>query len=215
MRPASIVLPSPVFVGDEEVDARQPQRLAQRFHLVSVDADSGPERRLEKARVGRGDAVPAQRVKEGRELPRRVEALGGEVRPAFILEDQPVELVVPEDGQGLSLGIVVSAGEPDDRRLASLLGLDDLLDQPPPGAHLNQLADSGCAFGKLRRRGSVHASVTIVCVFTSIVVPSVSCIPNRLQAVWQALAWSTSRYSLNALGGPGCGIRAGLASGYG
>ena len=55
-------------VGDEKVDARQPQSLAQRLHLVGVDADPCAERRLEETRVGGGDAVPAQRVQEGREL---------------------------------------------------------------------------------------------------------------------------------------------------
>ncbi len=69
-------------VGDEEVDARQPERLAQRLHLVGVDLDAGAERRLEEVRVGGGDAVPAQRVEEGRELARRVEALRGEVAPS-------------------------------------------------------------------------------------------------------------------------------------
>ena len=69
-------------VGDEEVDAREPQRLAQRLDLVGVDLDAGAERRLEEARVGRGDAVPAERVQVGRELARVVEALGGEVVPA-------------------------------------------------------------------------------------------------------------------------------------
>ena len=63
-----------------------------------------------------------------------------------------------------------------------------------PRAHLDQLADGGRAFRKLRRRGGVHASVTVVCVFASIVDPSASCIPNRLRAVWQALAWSTPRF---------------------
>ena len=150
-------LAKPGVVGDEKVDARQPEGLAQRLHLVGVNADSGPERRLEEARVGRGDAVPAQRVKEGRELPRRVEALGGQVRPAFVLEDLPVELVVPEDGQGLSLRIVVGATEPDDERLARTLRLEDLLDQPPPGAHLDQLAHGRRAFGKHPCHRRVHA----------------------------------------------------------
>ena len=52
-------------VGDEQVHARQPQRLAQRLQLVGVDPDAGAERRLEEARVGRGDAVPAKGMEEG------------------------------------------------------------------------------------------------------------------------------------------------------
>ena len=111
-------------VGDEEVDARQAQRLAQRLHLVGVDLDAGAERRLEEVRIGRGDAVPAERVQERRELARVVEALGGEVVPALLLEDAPVELVLPEDLELLALGVVVGAREPDDAALA--VGLDDL-----------------------------------------------------------------------------------------
>ncbi len=105
-------------VGDEEVDARQTERLAQRLHLVGVDLDPGAERRLEEVRVGGRDAVPAQRVEEGRELARRVEALGGEILPALFLEDPAVELVVPEDVEGLALGVVVRAGQPDEGGLA-------------------------------------------------------------------------------------------------
>ena len=105
-------------VGDEEVDARQPERLAQRLHLVGVDLDAGAERRLEEVRVGGRDAVPAQRVQEGGELARRVEALGGEVLPALFLQDAAVELVVPEDVERLALGVVVGAGQADEGGLA-------------------------------------------------------------------------------------------------
>ena len=105
-------------VGDEEVDARQAQRLAQRLHLVGVDLDAGAERRLEEVRVGGRDAVPAQRVEEGGELARGVEALGREILPALLLEDPAVELVVPEDVERLALGVVVGAGEPDEGGLA-------------------------------------------------------------------------------------------------
>ena len=149
MRPASIVLPSPVSSGDEQVDARQPEGLAQRLHLVGVDSDPGAKRRLEEIRVGRGDAVPAQGMQERRESAWWVEALGREVRPAFVFEYPPVELVIPVDGQRLSLSIVVRAGEPDHRRLARRRRLADLLDQPPPGAHLHQLACFRRPFRKL------------------------------------------------------------------
>ncbi len=44
-------LAEPGVVRDEEIDARQPKGLAQRFHLVGVDPDPGPERRLEEIRV--------------------------------------------------------------------------------------------------------------------------------------------------------------------
>ena len=84
-------------VRDEEADAGETQGLAQRLHLVGVDLDAGPERRLEEIRVCRCHAVPAQRVEEGGEVAGCVEPLGGQVLPALLLEDEPVDLVVPED----------------------------------------------------------------------------------------------------------------------
>jgi len=100
-------LAEPGVVGDEEVDAWQAERLAQGLHLVGVEFDAGAERGLEEVRVGRGDAVPAQRVEKGPEEARRVEALGGETAPTFFLQNPPVGLVVPEHVEGLALGVVV------------------------------------------------------------------------------------------------------------
>ena len=47
------------IVRDEQIDPWQPERLAERLHLVGVDLDSGTKRRLEEIRVRGGDAVPA------------------------------------------------------------------------------------------------------------------------------------------------------------
>ena len=88
-------LAEPRVVGDEEIDAGQQQRLAQRFHLVGVDTDTGPKRGLEQVRVRRGGAVPTQGVVEGGELARRIETLCGEPVEALVFQDAPVELVVP------------------------------------------------------------------------------------------------------------------------
>ena len=56
-------------------------------------------------------------LQERRELPRIVEPARGEIRPALLLEDPAVELVVPEDLELLALRVVVGArqrtiGEP-------------------------------------------------------------------------------------------------------
>ena len=91
-----------------------------------------------------------------RKLPRRVEAPGGEVGPAFVLEYLAVELVVPVDGERLPLRVVVGAGELDDRRLTGCPRFGDFLDQPPAATHLDQLADGWRAFGELLWQGSVH-----------------------------------------------------------
>ena len=61
-------LAQPRVVGDEEVDARESERLAERLHLVGVDLDPSAEGRLEEVRVGGRDAIPPERVKERREL---------------------------------------------------------------------------------------------------------------------------------------------------
>ena len=102
-------------VGDEEVDARHSERLSERLHLVGVNLDARPERRLEEVRIGRGDAVPAQGVQEGAEVAWWVEAPGADGAPRFLLEDPAVDLEVPVDLQGLPLGIVVRAREADAR----------------------------------------------------------------------------------------------------
>ncbi len=44
IRPASIVFAETHVVGDEEVHAGQAQRFLERLELISVDANTGPER---------------------------------------------------------------------------------------------------------------------------------------------------------------------------
>ena len=100
-----------------------------------------PKGRLEEIGVRGGHAVPAQRVQERGELAGVVEAPLGEVRPALLLEDAAVDLVVPEDAQRLPLGVVVRTGQRHDRRRAWNLRRRDLLNQPPAGADMDQLAD--------------------------------------------------------------------------
>jgi len=45
-------------IGNEEIDARQAKRLAQRLHLVGINLYSGPEGRLKEVRIGGRNAVP-------------------------------------------------------------------------------------------------------------------------------------------------------------
>ena len=148
------------IVRDEEVDARQPQRLAQRLHLVGVNRDAGAERRLEQVGVRRGGAMPAQGIEEGSEVARRVEPLVGETGPALVLQNPPVDLVVPEDLQRLSLGVVVGTREADPRRLARRGRADHLLDEPLSRADMDQLAHARRPFGQRRGRRSVHPAST-------------------------------------------------------
>ena len=57
-------------------------------------------------------------MQERRKLARLVEALGREVGPAFFLENQTVEFVIPENFQGLPLSVVIGAGEADNASLS-------------------------------------------------------------------------------------------------
>ena len=134
-------------VGDEEVHARQAERLAQGLHLVGVDADAGPERGLEEVRIGGGDAVPAQRMQEGAEVAGRVEAPRADGAPRFLLQDAAVDLEVPPDLQGPALGVVVGAGEGDSRGRGRRGGLHRL-HEPAPRAHFDELADARGTFGQ-------------------------------------------------------------------
>ena len=117
-------------VGDEQVDPREAKRLAQRLHLVGIDLDAGPERRLEQVRVGGRDAIPAQGVQKRAEMARRVEAFLPEIAPRLLFQDAAVDLEVPVDVQGLALRIVVGAGQTHPCRLAR--GLVDGFHQPAP-----------------------------------------------------------------------------------
>ena len=85
-------------------------------------------------------------MQERAEVARRVEALGAEVAPRFLLEDAAIDLEVPVDLQGLPLGIVVGAGQ---AHPSGLLGwLLHRLDQPAARAHLDQIADARGAVRK-------------------------------------------------------------------
>jgi hypothetical protein len=65
IRPASDGLAETNVIGDQQIDARQQERFAQRFELLGVAANAGSEGRLKKARVRRGDAAPAHRSGRG------------------------------------------------------------------------------------------------------------------------------------------------------
>jgi hypothetical protein len=83
------------IVGDQQVDPRKTQCLAQRQKLVSVLMYASPEGGLEQVSVGSGRSIPAERAQVGGEDARVV---GSELRdagPAFVLQNRPVELRIP------------------------------------------------------------------------------------------------------------------------
>ena len=95
--------------------------------------------------VGPGDGLFEHRS-EGAEVAGRVEAPGADCTPRLLLEDAAVDLEVPVDLQGLSLGIVVGAREADARRRGRVGGLHRL-HQSAPRTHLDQLAHPGRSVG--------------------------------------------------------------------
>ena len=128
-------------VGDEEVDAGEQERFAQRFELVGLDLDAGAVRGLKEAGIGRGDGAPALDVEVGRKAGGRVESTivigdGAEGRCA---DDGGVDLALPEDVEPLSLGVIVEAREPDERLIRRLRPCGDGFDEVPAGADADDL----------------------------------------------------------------------------
>jgi hypothetical protein len=77
--------------------------------------DAGAVRRLKKSRVGGGYEVPAKRVEVGGKDVWRVEPLAGEVLPVGFRQDLGVRLAFPEDGEVLTLSIILQAGKSNER----------------------------------------------------------------------------------------------------
>ena len=69
--------------------------------------------------------------------------LGGEVCPAFLFEDPPVELVVPEDVERLPWASSSAQASRTSGRLSWCRRRNHLLDEPAPRADVNQLAGLG------------------------------------------------------------------------
>jgi hypothetical protein len=127
-------------VGDKEAHARHGEGLAQGLELVVLDLDAGAVRSLEEVGVGCGDAAPAQGVEIGGEQLGAVEAAGGDAIPRGAAEHAGVELVLPEDLEGITLGVVLEAGEAQERGVAGLRRRDDLVDEVLAAADVDDLA---------------------------------------------------------------------------
>ena len=142
-QPALDRLAEPDIVGDQQVDARQLQRLAQRLELIVLEADAGPERRLKEARIGRRDAAPAHRAGIGGKQFRIVEPVFADAAPAVVGDDPSVEFMLPEHRDRLALRVVVDAGGADQRCFAEPRRQLDALDEPPSLAQMNKLPGFG------------------------------------------------------------------------
>ena len=93
---------------------------------------------MEEARIRGGDAVPAERVDEGAEVPGIVEATLADGLPRFAVENLRIEFQFPDDFERLALGIVVEAGHPDLRACAR--GTFDSFNEVGPRANPHHVA---------------------------------------------------------------------------
>jgi len=96
-------------VCEQQVDAGCLDRSVDRFELVVLDRDAGPERGLEGLDVGRGDGGPADRVEEGGQTLGPVEAGGVEVRQGADREDLAAGLDLPDHLQCVAVAAVLDA----------------------------------------------------------------------------------------------------------
>ena len=76
----------PDIVRDEEVNAWQPQRLAERQKLVGIKTDARAKRRLQQIPVGGGGRSPSDRAKVGCQDFGLVREAGPDVPPPVLIE---------------------------------------------------------------------------------------------------------------------------------
>ena len=132
-------LAQPHIVGDQQIDARQPQRLAQGEQLIRVEANAGAKRGLEQVALGRGRGAPFDRAEIGGERLRSISTAEPERSPCLLVAQPGVDLGIPEHARRLATGIVVDTGEQ-----MPVIGRGRLaLDQPQPPAQGYELADPG------------------------------------------------------------------------
>jgi hypothetical protein len=136
----AVGLAKPDVVGDEQVNARKEQGLAERLERIGIDADAGVKRGLEQSWVGGSHAVLAQRVEVRGELSRLIKALLPNQLPALGVEDLRAQLQIPDDIERFSLCVVIQAGQSDDGRIAMVRV--DGLHLVRPSAHPDRVADA-------------------------------------------------------------------------
>jgi hypothetical protein len=126
-------------VGDEEIHAGEQQGLPQRFELVGIEPDAGPEGGLEQLGIGGGDAVPAERVQIRGEQPRLIKPAFGDRVPGFAGEDFRIEFAFPQHFQRLPLVVVIDARQPHQRIVTGSLRRAGVFNEVQPLAHAGNL----------------------------------------------------------------------------
>ena len=134
-------LAEPHIVGDQHIDARQPQGLAQGQELVGIEADASAEGGLEEVAVGGGGGIPADGTQVGAERLRVVRALCRQRLPGVVPMHGRRNLGIPQDIEGLALGIVSHARKA--QRGQAIVPRRHTLDQPSTAAQLHECTEFG------------------------------------------------------------------------
>ena len=136
-RPASMVLLAPTSSAISRFTARQPERLAEREKLVGIEPDPGPEWRLKQILIGRSLRIPPQRPQITGENVGVVGARPGDALPSLLAKPLRIKLGIPDDMRGLTLRVIIDAGQFEGYQMLARLAL--VLDQPPPGSHPDKI----------------------------------------------------------------------------
>jgi hypothetical protein len=123
-------------VGDQHIDARQAQRLAQRQKLVGIEPYAGAEGGLEQVAIGSGGGIPAHRAQVGAKRRRVVCALCGQRLPGVVPMHRRRNLGIPQDIECFALGVISHACQAQRRQ--AVVPRDDTLDQPGTSAQLHE-----------------------------------------------------------------------------
>ena len=132
------------IVGDQQIDPRQLERLAERKELIGVEPDTGAKGRLQQLAVGGAGCLPADGAEPGLEHRDIVGAVAVEDRPRIVVELVRRNLGLPDDIEPLALRVVIDTGQ-GQARLAPFRRYR--LYEPSPAAHRHEISNR-----KSRRR---------------------------------------------------------------
>jgi hypothetical protein len=96
-------------VGQQQVHARGLDGTGDRFQLVRLDDHTGTQRRLQGVHLGGGHRGPADRVEEGRQSLRRVEACFCNLRQRSPGQDAAAGLDLPDHRERVAVPAVFDA----------------------------------------------------------------------------------------------------------
>ena len=132
------------IVCDQQIDARQLQRLGQGKKLVGVQPDARPERRLKQLPIRRGGGPPFRRAQVSAQALGPFEGLGQQGGPVVRVEDLCLQFGRECELDRLALRIVLAGNE---MQRLNRPGLFRPLDDPGLSARENEIALLGNRIG--------------------------------------------------------------------